>query len=166
MNIAIVGYGKMGHEIESICRARGIHAVTIDPSEPNAQFKDIDGQSMGDADVCVEFTHPNSVIDNIRKISKFKKNIVIGTTGWYDKAEEVARIAKDAGIGIIWSGNFSIGVNLYFKMIENAARMMDKNSKFCKAFWPSPNNGIRPKMKNRIRTMPVHLSFSLNGSLF
>ena len=126
MNIAIVGYGKMGHEIESICRARGIHAVTIDPSEPNAQFKDIDGQSMGDADVCVEFTHPNSVIDNIRKISKFKKNIVIGTTGWYDKAEEVARIAKDAGIGIIWSGNFSIGVNLYFKMIENAARMMDK----------------------------------------
>src|SRR3989338_8810834 len=103
MNIAIVGYGKMGHEIESICRARGIHAVTIDTTEPNAQFKEINERSMKNVDVCVEFTHPNSVIGNIRKISKFKKNIVIGTTGWYDKAEEVARIAKDAGIGIIWS---------------------------------------------------------------
>ena len=126
MNIAIVGYGKMGHEIESICKARGISAITIDPSEPDAQYKEISEESMKNADVCVDFTHPSSIMGNIKKISGFKKNIVVGTTGWYDKMDEAKKIIANAGTGLIWSGNFSIGVNLYFRMIENAARIMDK----------------------------------------
>lgn len=125
MNIAIIGYGKMGHEIEKIAKAKGITLKTIDPND-NADYKEINDESMKDIDVCVDFTHPDSVVENIEKISKFKKNIVVGTTGWYDKTEEVKKVIENAGTGLIWSGNFSVGVNVYFKIIENAAKIIDK----------------------------------------
>ena len=125
MNIAIVGYGKMGHEIEKVAKDKLMNAITIDHTEENANFKEINKESMKNADVCVDFTHPDSVIGNIEKIAKFKKNIVVGTTGWYDNMDEVKKIVEDANIGFIWSGNFSVGVNIYFKIIENAAKMMN-----------------------------------------
>jgi 4-hydroxy-tetrahydrodipicolinate reductase len=126
MNIAIIGYGNMGHEIEKIANDKGISTVTIDPDEESANFKEINEESMNGVDVCVDFTHPESVIGNIEKISKFKKNIVVGTTGWYDNMDDVKKIIKNAGTGLIWSGNFSLGVNMYFKIVENAAKIMDK----------------------------------------
>ncbi|MEK6949749.1 MAG: 4-hydroxy-tetrahydrodipicolinate reductase, partial [Nanoarchaeota archaeon] len=130
MNIAIVGYGKMGHEIENAAKGRGHSFVTIDPNDKSAQYREINKESLNGVDVCVDFTHPSSVLENIRKISSFKKNIVVGTTGWYDKLDEARKIAEHADIGLIWSGNFSIGVNIYFKMIENAARIMNKFSDY------------------------------------
>ena len=130
MKIAIIGYGKMGHEIEKVAKAKGIAVTTIDPSNDSANYKEINEESMKDIDVCVDFTHPDSVIGNIGKISKFKKNIVVGTTGWYDKMSEVKKIIEDAKIGLVWSGNFSIGVNIYFKIIENAAKIMNKISDY------------------------------------
>lgn len=126
MNIAIIGYGKMGHEIEKAARAKGINVRTIDPSEPSANYKQISDESMNGVDVCVDFTHPDSVIGNVEKISKFKKNIVVGTTGWYNNMDKVKKIVENAKIGLIWSGNFSIGVNIYFRVIENAARVINK----------------------------------------
>jgi 4-hydroxy-tetrahydrodipicolinate reductase len=126
MNLAIIGYGKMGHEIEKVARARGINVVsTIDPSAADAKYKEINTKSMSNVDVCIEFTHPDSVMGNIEKISKFRKSIVVGTTGWYNSMDKAKKIAKDAGIGIIWSGNFSLGVNIYFRIIENAAKMIN-----------------------------------------
>jgi len=126
MNIAIIGYGKMGHEIEKVAKDKGIAVTTIDPNEDTANFKEINEESMKDVDVCVDFTHPDSVVGNIERISKFKKNIVVGTTGWYDNTKRVKEIIKNAKTGLIWSGNFSVGVNIYFKMIENAAKIIDK----------------------------------------
>ncbi|MBW2976378.1 4-hydroxy-tetrahydrodipicolinate reductase [Candidatus Woesearchaeota archaeon] len=126
MNIAIIGYGKMGHEIEKAAKAKGISVKTIDPNEDSADYREINEESMKGIDVCVDFTHPDSVISNIEKISKFGKNIVVGTTGWYDKIGEVKKIIEDAKTGLIWSGNFSIGVNICFKIIENTAKIMDK----------------------------------------
>ncbi len=125
MNIAIIGYGKMGHEIEKVAEAKGIAVRTIDPTAGDADFKEISEESMRNADVCVDFSHPDAVIRNIEKAAKFKKNIVVGTTGWYGSMDKVKRIVKDAGIGLIWSGNFSIGVNAYFKIIEQAAKIMN-----------------------------------------
>ena len=126
MNIAIIGYGKMGHEIENVAEGKGISAITIDPSAQDADYKEINEESMKDVDVCVDFTHPDSVIGNIEKVSEFGKNIVVGTTGWYDNMDDVKKIIEEAGTGLIWSGNFSIGVNIYFKMIENAAQIINK----------------------------------------
>ena len=125
MNIAIIGYGKMGHEIENVAKDRGVSTITIDPSAEDADYKEINEESMKDVDVCIDFTHPDSVIGNIEKVSEFGKNIVVGTTGWYDKTDDVKKIIEEAGTGLIWSGNFSIGVNVYFKIIENAAKIIN-----------------------------------------
>ena len=126
MNIAIVGYGKMGHEIEKIAIARGINVVSvIDPNEKNAGFREINEESMKNVDLCIDFTAPNAVIDNIRKISKFGKNIVIGTTGWNDRLDEAKTVVEQSKIGLIYASNISIGVNVFFKIIENAAKIMN-----------------------------------------
>ena len=127
MNIAIIGYGKMGHKIEKIAKSKGINvASVIDPNENNAIHKDINEQSMRNVDVCIDFTKPNAVINNIQKIAKFRKNIVVGTTGWHDGLAEAQKIVKQSKIGFIYASNFSIGVNIFFKIIEDAAKIINK----------------------------------------
>ncbi|MBI2657386.1 4-hydroxy-tetrahydrodipicolinate reductase [Candidatus Woesearchaeota archaeon] len=127
MKIAIIGYGNMGHEIEKAAIARGIAVKSIiDPNEKNATHREINEESMRDVDVCIDFTSPDAAISNVVKISKFSKNIVIGTTGWHNKIGEVKRIVIKNNIGLVYSSNFSIGVNIFLKIIENAARIMNK----------------------------------------
>ena len=126
MKIAIVGYGKMGKEIEKIAIARGIDVTRIDPSDKNADFTEINEKSMKEVDVCIDFTRPDAVIGNLRKISKFGKNVAIGTTGWGDKLEEAEKIVRQNNIGLIHASNFSIGVNVFFRIVENAAKIMNK----------------------------------------
>ena len=127
MNIAIIGYGKMGREIEQAAKATGIAVKSIiDINDEKAMYRQIDEESMQGVDVCIDFTSPDAVVSSIKKISKFKKNIVVGTTGWYDKIDEVKDIIKKECIGFIYSPNLSIGVNVFFKIVESAARMMNK----------------------------------------
>lgn len=127
MNIAIIGYGKMGKEVEKIARERGIKVVSIiDREAKEATYREISAESVRNADVCIDFTHPDSAIGNIEKLSKLKKNIVVGTTGWYGEMDRARAMVKKAGNGLIWSGNFSIGVNLFFRMVEDAARIINK----------------------------------------
>lgn len=127
MNIAIIGYGRMGHEVEKIAIAKGINVASIiDPSGKDATHKAIDEKSLKNADVCIDFTVPSIVLDNIKKISKLKKNIVVGTTGWYDGLDDARKIIKENNVGLIYSSNFSIGVNIFFRIIEDAAKMFNK----------------------------------------
>ncbi|HLC60250.1 MAG TPA: dihydrodipicolinate reductase C-terminal domain-containing protein [Candidatus Nanoarchaeia archaeon] len=126
MNIAIIGYGKMGKEIEKIAKTRGINVVSIiDQNGKGATFSEINEKSMKNVDVCIDFTRPDAVIDNLQKISKFGKSIVIGTTGWNDKLGEAKKIVNHNNIGLIYASNFSIGVNIFFRIIKDAARMMN-----------------------------------------
>ncbi len=127
MNIAIIGYGKMGHETEKAAKARGINVTSvIDPNYEGASSRQIDEKSMSKVDVCIDFTAPDVVLENIKKISKFRKNMVIGTTGWYGRIDEVKRIVKQNGIGLVYASNFSVGVNAFFRIVENAARIINK----------------------------------------
>ena len=117
----------MGHEIEKAAKSKGITVKSIiDPSATGAKYSEINEQSMREVDVSIDFTNPEAVIDNIKKISRFKNNIVVGTTGWYGKLDEVRKIVEKSGIGLIYASNFSIGVNIFFKMIENAAKIINK----------------------------------------
>ena len=126
MNIAIIGYGKMGHIIEKIALGRGIDVnAKIDPIAKDVTHKEINKKSLDEVDVCIEFTAPDAAVDNIRKIAALKKNIVVGTTGWYGKLDEVKEIVKKNNIGLIYSPNFSIGVNVFFRLINNISRMMN-----------------------------------------
>ncbi len=127
MRIAIIGYGKMGREVEKAAIARGINVASIiDTNTPKNGFSEINKESMKNADVAIDFTTPKSAIENIRKVASLKKNMVMATTGWQDRIEDARRIIKKEDTGLIYSSNFSIGVNIYFRIIEEAARLFNK----------------------------------------
>jgi len=125
MRIAIVGYGRMGHEIEALAIGRGHECVTIDTSNTDADHDEISDASMDGCEVCIDFTHPESAVTNIEKMAGLGMNMVVGTTGWYRRLPYVREVIEEYDIGFIWSPNFSVGVNLYFRLIEAAARLFN-----------------------------------------
>ncbi len=123
MKIAIIGYGQMGKLIEKIAPDFGLEVVSkIDPILEN----EITEESIKDAEVCIDFSLPNSVLPNARKIANLRKNLVIGTTGWQEHFAEIEQLSKKFGIGIIYGSNFSIGMNTFFLIVENAAKLMNQ----------------------------------------
>lgn len=149
MKIALVGYGKMGHMLEqtalSLC-----HSVvtTIDVFAEDAKVKIAAGdtKAMVDAVVAsgaegiIEFTHPASVMDNIKALLPTKIPLVVGTTGWNDKKEEVAALAASCGGTIMTSANFSIGVNVFYKIVEEACRLVNNFEEYDAALWEMHHN--------------------------
>lgn len=119
MKIAIIGYGKMGQMIERAALSRG-HTIVARISSSEWELQD-----LSKADLCIEFTRPDSVLENIQKIAKLKKSIVIGTTGWYDQIEQVRSIVNEKQIGALYSPNFSIGIHLFLHMIEQTSKLMN-----------------------------------------
>lgn len=119
MKIALIGYGKMGQMIEKSALERG-HAIVA-----RIHSKAWDLAAVQQADVCIEFTHPAAAIENIKKLAGLKKDIVIGTTGWYDQLDLVKSIVETAQIGALYSPNYSIGVNLMLNMVDHAAKLMN-----------------------------------------
>ena len=123
MRIALIGYGKMGHEIEAVAREQGeTIAKTFDIGNP------VDAASLADVDVCIEFSTPDTVLQNIRVAVEAKKDIVVGTTGWYARLPEIRPAVKDSGL--LYSPNFSIGVNMMFRLAAAAAEMMNNAASY------------------------------------
>lgn len=120
IQIAIIGYGKMGKLVEQIASQRG-HQICaiIDPEE--GTHRNINAKALKSADVCIDFTQPQATVDNIRAIAPLHKNIVVGTTGWHSQLDLVRQIVDSFGIGLLYSLNFAIGVNLFFKIVAEAA---------------------------------------------
>jgi len=125
MKIAITGYGKMGQITEQLALENGHEIVsTIDPIEKSAKFKELNEEALCCADVVIDFTVPAIILENIDNYIKYGINAVIGTTGWYEHLEEVKEKVSKSEIGLIWSGNFSIGVNLFFRIIKQSAGLI------------------------------------------
>ncbi len=126
MNIAIIGYGKMGHIIEKVALDKGLNVTAkIDPIAEDATHKEISEESLQDVDVCIEFTAPAIAVENIKKIAALGKNVVVGTTAWYDKIDEAKKAVEENDVGLIYSPNFSVGVNIFFRLVKNISGMMD-----------------------------------------
>ena len=126
MKISIIGFGEMGKIIRQLSIEKGIGVVSvIDPVEEAATHKEISKENVGEADVCIDFTSPESALSNIEKYCELGKNAVIGTTGWYDSIVKVREEVEKAGIGLIYASNFSIGVNAFFKIVEQAAGLIN-----------------------------------------
>lgn len=120
MNVLLVGYGKMGKTIERIAIERG-HQI--------AGRIDIENQSDLDtvrADVAIEFSHPNAAYENVRKCVERRIPVVCGTTGWLERKADIERLTDDKGSTFFYASNYSLGVNLFFKLNEQLARMMNK----------------------------------------
>ncbi len=126
MNVAIVGYGKMGKQIESILRGKKINVgAVIDKFMPGADFEEVSADSLKNIDVVTDFSSPDTIMNNIKLYAECGVNAVIGTTGWYDRLDEVKNLVNGK-IGLIWSGNFSLGVNIFFRLVKNAASIFNK----------------------------------------
>lgn len=124
LKIALIGYGKMGKMVEQTAPARG-HTITsiIDPKE--GSHNSITKSAVAEADICIDFTHPESVLENIRAVAAHKKNMVVGTTGWFNHLPTVKELVDKHSIGLFYEPNFAIGINIFYKVIAEAAKYID-----------------------------------------
>jgi 4-hydroxy-tetrahydrodipicolinate reductase len=123
MKIALLGYGKMGKEIESIALQRN-HTIVLKVDETNASTFSID--ELKQADVATEFSAPHTVIANINKCFEAQVPIVVGTTGWYDQFSEIEKSCVQKNGTLFYASNFSLGVNLFMKVNSYLAVLMNK----------------------------------------
>ena len=124
MKIAIIGYGKMGKLIEKIAKERGADIFMI-INDSNWISSDIEG-----ADVAIEFSCPESAVENIHKSLKVGVPIVVGTTGWYDKLDQVKQWVVNYDSAFLAATNFSIGVNIFYEINKKLASLMNFNSSY------------------------------------
>ena len=122
MNLAIIGYGKMGKEIEQIALSRN-HKVVLKIDENNINNINLD--DFKDVDVAVEFSKPESAFSNINLCLNNNVPVVSGTTGWLDKFDEVTLRCENEQKGFFYASNFSLGVNLFFQLNKYLAKMMN-----------------------------------------
>jgi 4-hydroxy-tetrahydrodipicolinate reductase len=120
MKIALLGYGKMGKMVEEIALQRNHEIVSKN------------------ADVYIDFSHPEAVLKNIEKAAEKNTNIVVGTTGWYDQLDQAQKIAEN--IGLLYSPNFSIGVYLFLQIVKEASQWMSDFSQYDVGLYEAHHN--------------------------
>ncbi|MCW5898230.1 MAG: 4-hydroxy-tetrahydrodipicolinate reductase [Flavobacteriales bacterium] len=119
MRIALYGYGKMGRAIEAAAAARG-HEVVLRVDSANA------GTAPTDAEVAIEFSAPEQAVANMRLCLAHGVPVVVGTTGWYDQLNAVRALVQEHRGTLLWASNFSIGVNLFFRVNRQLAALMER----------------------------------------
>ncbi len=124
MRLALIGYGRMGRAVEETARARNHDIVCrIDPAIAGLGE---DNQPLESADVAVVFTTPDAVLESARMVTAAGVDLVVGSTGWSDELPEVEALVTDAGVGLIHSPNFSLGVHVFLRLARAAGRMVDE----------------------------------------
>lgn len=123
--LAIVGYGKMGKAVESVAHQKGFLITNIFDID-----KPINLHEKYDFDVAIEFTQPDSVLSNIEILAKLGKNVVVGTTGWYSQLDRIRTVVEQNNIGLVYSSNFLIGMNIMFKIVQELTKLFDPFSYF------------------------------------
>lgn len=128
MKLAIVGYGKMGRLIEQLAPEHGftVHACINSTS---------DLRQAAAADVAVDFSIAKAVLSNVETLAAFKIPIVVGTTGWLGELERVRAAVEQHQSSLVWSANFSIGVNIFTRLVEEAARLMANEAEYGAWAW-------------------------------
>jgi len=122
MKIALLGYGKMGREIEKIALQNG-HEIVLKINADN--LHDLTSDSIKSAEVAIEFSTPETVISNIELCAQAGVPIVVGTTAWYHDFARIKDLVTHKNGALFYASNFSIGVNLFFKMNEIMAQLMN-----------------------------------------
>ena len=121
MKLLLIGYGKMGKAIEEIAVARG-HQVVLKVSNDNLEDNTV--QKIGQADVAIEFTGPESAFDNIIRCLEAGVPVVSGSTGWLSRQEEAREYARKKNGTMLYASNFSVGVNIFFELNKRLASLM------------------------------------------
>ncbi|MEW5845090.1 MAG: dihydrodipicolinate reductase C-terminal domain-containing protein, partial [Bacteroidota bacterium] len=123
LRIAILGYGKMGHEVEAIALERG-HSIVLKIDKDN--LNELTTENLKKADVAIEFTSPHTAMQNVQACFEAGVPVVSGTTGWNDKLETMIEKARKGEGTFFYASNYSIGVNIFFKLNQYIAHIFDK----------------------------------------
>jgi len=127
MNIAILGYGKMGRQVEEIALERKHRIIAcIDNEQDWEQYAD----KLKEADVAIEFSTPDAVLENIEKCFARNLPVVVGTTSWHDNLQQVKNQCVVNNQTLLYASNFSLGVNLFFALNRLLAKMMNEHEKY------------------------------------
>ncbi len=127
MNIALIGYGKMGQAIESIAIEKG-HQVVLKIDINNAS--EFNKENIAKADVAIEFTGPHSAFNNVMKCLELGIPVVCGSTGWLDKWGEAKSYCEKQKGSLLYASNYSIGVNLFFEINKYVAELMSSHPNY------------------------------------
>jgi 4-hydroxy-tetrahydrodipicolinate reductase len=121
MRIGLIGHGKMGQEIERLALQKQHTIAQIFTEEKPIWAAD----DLSNTDVLIDFSWPDAVRENIETAARAQLNLVEGTTGWYSSLDEAKQLVQESGIGFIYASNFSLGVNLFFKIVEHAGALFN-----------------------------------------
>lgn len=130
MNIALIGYGNMGKEIERLAPGHNITLSKIFTSKNNAWGIGLTRESLKDVDVCIDFSSPKATMNNVKAVAECGKNIVIGTTGWYNQLKDIGKIVKAKKTGLLYSPNFSLGMNIFSQILNAASEYFEHFSDY------------------------------------
>jgi 4-hydroxy-tetrahydrodipicolinate reductase len=124
--LCLIGYGKMGKMIHQLSADKDCEVVSIIDPQVAGHATQISSQSLNDADVAIDFSHPAVVLSNLETLIKLRQSTVVGTTGWHQELPRIAAAAKAANIGFLYGANFSVGMNLFSRVIAQAVEIFDR----------------------------------------
>lgn len=131
--LAIVGYGKMGKMVDHLATEYGFSVHSrLDLND--------DLRLATGADVAIEFTSPGVVADNVQILAELNLPVVVGTTGWLGEFDRVCKTVEKHGVAMVWSPNFSIGVNVFFRLVNEAARLLENEPQYGAWAWEIHHN--------------------------
>ena len=166
MNIALIGYGKMGKAIEEIAISRG-HSVVVKFNSQNP----LESSQLRTTDVAIEFSQPDLALKHIKLCADGQIPIVVGTTAWEEHLPEIINHIDKREASLIYSSNFSIGVNLFFEMNKHLARLMNDKTDYVASITEihhaqkidAPSGTAVTLAKDLISNHPTYLSWKLTG---
>jgi len=135
MNLAIVGYGKMGRLIEQLAPEYGFTVALRLDINNNAKFEGLTRDNFRDVRLAVEFSTPATAVENIERLARLGVSVVVGTTGWFGELDRARRAVEAAGTGLVWSPNFSVGVQIFSQIVAEAARLMARQPDYGAWAW-------------------------------
>jgi 4-hydroxy-tetrahydrodipicolinate reductase len=133
--LAIVGYGKMGRMIEQFAAEYGFSVALKLDEFNNANCEGVTAENFRGIDVAIDFSIPSVVCRNVEGIAALGVNIVVGTTGWLEHVAAVKQAVEANGIGLVWSPNYSVGVNAFFRLVREAARLLESQPSYAAWGW-------------------------------
>jgi 4-hydroxy-tetrahydrodipicolinate reductase len=138
--LAIVGHGKMGKLVEQLAPEYGFTvALKLDLGN-NANFEGLNQDNFLGIDVAIDFSTPHAVVQNAQGISALGVNLVIGATGWLEQLNTVKAAVEAHHTGAVWSPNFSIGVNIFMRLVADAARLFNEQPEYGAWAWEIHHN--------------------------
>ena len=166
MNIALIGYGKMGKAIEEIAISRG-HSVVVKFNSQNP----LESSQLRTTDVAIEFSQPDLALKHIKLCADGQIPIVVGTTAWEEHLPQIINHIEKREASLIYSSNFSIGVNLFFEMNKHLARLMNDKTDYVASITEihhthkidAPSGTAVTLAKDLISNHPTYSSWKLTG---